>query len=127
MGFVWRFREGNKRPEHTLVQCDHSQTNKSRSAPIIRGRHDRLCWDRPLLSSVWHSDGRPFSNERPVLMSPSSLGAQWPVRAKNGQALGHRVQCTPECPQCCDWPLSANHSAGRGLMGMKRDRAANDH
>lgn len=33
---------------------------KSRSTRIIRGRHGRLCWDGPLQSSVWHSDGRPL-------------------------------------------------------------------
>ena len=103
------------------------EPTKSRSARIIRGRHDRLCRDRPLQSSVWHSDGRPFSNERPVLMSPSSPRAQWPVRAKNGQALGQRVHRTPECSPRHDWPLSSNHGVGRGLMGMKRDRAATDH
>lgn len=81
---------------------------KSRPARIIRGRHGRLCRDRPLQSSVWHSDGHPFSNERPVLMSPSSPCAQWPARGKNGRALGQRVQCTPECSPCCDWPLSSN-------------------
>lgn len=72
----------------------------------------------PLQSSVWHSDGRPFSNERPVLMSPSS-----PARGKNGAALGQRVQCMPECFPCCDWLSSSNQSRD----GMRRDRAANDH
>ena len=60
-------------------------------------------------------------------MSPSSPGAQWPVRAKNGRALGHRVQRTLERSPRRDWPSAANHRAGRGLTGMKRDRAANDH
>lgn len=97
---------------------------QSRSAWIIRGRHDQLCRDRPLPSSVWHSDGRPFSNESPVLMSPSSPSAQWPVRPKNGRALGHRVQCTPECYRLRDWPLSSNHGADRGLDGDEERRGS---
>lgn len=85
---------------------------KSRSTWVIRGRHGRLCRDRPLLSSVWHSGSRPFPNERPVLTSPSSPSTQWPVRVKNSQAPGPRVQCMPECFQCRDWSTSSNHRAG---------------